>query len=99
MECWKHPNGQSNRTARMTYEYNEDNAELMVQPEKWDTSTDVLFLQRQLALLQNRKDILPTTPEFTQALGMFTYQIEHLNNLIDNIYNQRIRKSNQFLEL
>lgn len=83
----------------MTYEYNEDNAELMVQPEKWENSTDVLFLQRQLALLQNRKDMLPTTPEYIQALSMFTHQIEHLNNLIDNIYNQRFRKSNQFLEL
>lgn len=79
------------------YQYNDTNPDILVSPELWRESTEALFLQRQLELLQNRKRMLPNDM-LNNNLGNVIYEgIVQLTYLIDKLYEKQSRGPNQFL--
>lgn len=79
------------------YQYNDTNVDILVSPELWQQSTDVVFLQKQLELLQNRKRILPNDVLNNNLGNIINDGIIRLIYLIDKLYEKQSRGPNQFL--
>jgi hypothetical protein len=79
------------------YQYNDTNVDILVSPELWQESTEVLFLQRQLELLQNRKRMLPNDALNNNLANVINEGIVQLTYLIDKLYEKQSRGPNQFL--
>ena len=79
------------------YQYNDTNVDILVSPELWQDSTDVMFLQKQLELLQNRKRMLPNDILNNNLGNIINDGIIRLIYLIDKLYEKQSRGPNQFL--
>lgn len=79
------------------YQYNDTNPDILVSPELWRESTEALFLQRQLELLQNRKRMLPNDMLNNNLGNVIQEGIVQLTYLIDKLYEKQSRGPNQFL--
>ena len=79
------------------YQYNDTNPDILVSPELWRESTEALFLQRQLELLQNRKRMLPNDMLNNNLGNVIQEEIVQLTYLIDKLYEKQSRGPNQFL--
>ena len=74
--------------------YNEREPSLLLEPHLWESSTDALFLHRQLDICHNRLQLLHGT---TYDKTLLTEQIEKIERLLNNLYNKKTFEKNQFL--
>ena len=74
--------------------YNEREPSLLLEPHLWESSTDTLFLHRQLDICHNRFQMLHNT-NYDKTL--LTEQISKLEGLLNNLYNNKTFEKNQFL--
>ncbi len=74
--------------------YNEREPSLLLEPHLWESSSDVLFLHRQLDICHNRLQLLHNTDYDTSLL---TEQINKLESYLSKLYDKKTFERNQFM--
>lgn len=81
----------------MSYEYNDDVAEILIQPELWEDSKDILFLQKQVNILQHRKTCVPKGESYRSMILHLDNGVQVLMSLIDRLTERQSKGYNQFM--